>query len=87
MLTMEHEPLRMIDTFFFFFFFLPLHSHCQMGISGLVREGVYACVMGPSFETAAEANFLLRGGLVWRSEMEKTSMQQLPMSRKKRKKK
>ncbi len=58
-----------------------------MGISGLVRGGVYACVMGPSFETAAEANFLLRGGLVWRSEMEKKACSNCQCQEKKGKKK
>ncbi len=33
-----------------------------MGIGALIRQGVYACVSGPSFETPAEAGFLLRGG-------------------------
>ncbi len=33
-----------------------------MGIGALIRQGVYACVSGPSFETPAEARFLLHGG-------------------------
>lgn len=34
----------------------------ELNITNLVREGVYACVSGPSFETPAEAIMLLRGG-------------------------
>lgn len=33
-----------------------------MGISSIVREGVYVCVSGPSFETPAEASFLQHAG-------------------------